>query len=367
MLTGVLKDPPFTGPGRSMMRRTLIALGIGLGLLGSTVVSAPAQAASVVTDPLADSEQTAREVAAFWLANGAANLKNATPYAVQAVVHGERVSTLVGPNGKAGAISPAPGPLSPKGKLPTTSGKVFFVGTDGQPHWCTGTAMNANYRNLVATAGQCVYDTQFAEGTHDKWVFVPGYSEGTTPWGLYVGKRAFAHYDFGVYKDFDRDFAFVNVYNGVVSSSDVLTDKGRLVDNVGGQGLAYNQPAISSSIDVFGYPAGPNGNRPPYTGETLERSTGPTFTMTLSDPPADQPIGVDSPFPGEGSLGSSWLSHYSTDSRAGYLNGITFGVSDTDGDNAHDTGVSAYFDGEVAEIFATAAQTWSGSIVYPPA
>ncbi|GAA3520799.1 hypothetical protein FHR32_003441 [Streptosporangium album] len=345
------------------MRRTLIALGIGLGLLGSTVVSAPAQAASAVTDPLASTVPAAQQVAAFWLANGAANLKNATPYAVQTVVHGKRLSTAVVPDGKPGLIAPAQGPLSPKGKLPTTSGKVFFVGADGQPHWCTGTAMQSTYRNLVATASHCVYDTQRAGATLDKWVFVPGYSEGTTPWGLYVGKQAVTHYDFVAYADYDRDYAFVNVYNGVVSSSsDVLTDTGRLVDNVGGQGFTWNQ-TTASSVDVFGYPAGlnPDGTQP-YTGQTLEWSYGKTFTALAPAIKGEELTGVDSPFTGEGSLGSSWLYRYSSNSRTGYLNGITISVSDTDGDNRYDTSVSPYFDSETYAVYSAAVNLWTGSI-----
>ncbi|GAA4221123.1 hypothetical protein FHR32_005368 [Streptosporangium album] len=345
------------------MRRTLIALGIGLGLLGSTVVSAPAQASSWVADPLASTVTAAQQVAAFWLADGAANLKNATPYAVQTVVHGERGSTDVVLDGKPGVVAPVPSPLSEEGQPPMTLGKVFFVGADGQPHWCTGTAMQSKYRNVVATAGHCVYDTQSGRTTLDKWAFVPGYSEGTTPWGLYVGKQAVTHFDFYASTDYDRDFAFVNVYGGVVSSSaGELTNTGRLVDNVGGQGFIWNQ-RTASSVDVFGYPAGPNPDgTQPYTGQTLESSTGSTFTMTLSDLPSDQPIGVDSPFTGEGSLGSSWLSRYSSDLRIGYLTGITISVSDTDGDNRYDTGVSPYFDGQVAEVYNTASNLWTGSI-----
>ncbi len=49
----------------------------------------------------------------------------------------------------------------------------------------------------------------------DKWVFVPGYYQGKTPWGIYVGKTAYTHYDFDVYEDYDRDYAFVTVYNGI--------------------------------------------------------------------------------------------------------------------------------------------------------
>ncbi|MEV4011634.1 hypothetical protein AB0J35_14115 [Nonomuraea angiospora] len=345
------------------MRRTLTALSIGLGLLGSTVISTPAQAEDVITVAPLATVSAAQEIARFWLADGAANLKNATPYAVQTEVQAERVSTPVVPDTKPGSVAPAPGPAEPKGKTPTTSGKVFFIGGDGQPHWCTGTALQSQYRNLVATAGHCVYDIQRSGTTLDKWVFVPGYTAGTTPWGLYVGKQAFAHFDFSTYNDYDRDFAFVNVYSGVVSPSpDVLTDTGRLVDNVGGQGFAWNQPT-DSMMDVFGYPAGPNPDgRRPYTGENLEWSTGPISTMTLSGLPADLFLGVESPFTGEGSLGSSWLYRYSSDYRTGYLNGITISVADTDGDDRYDTGVSPYFDGAVNIIYRAAAAAWTGSI-----
>ncbi len=348
------------------MRRALAALGVGVGLLGSTVVSAPARAASAVMAPLASNVPAAQQVAAFWLAGAGANLKIATPYAVQTVVHGERASADLVPDGKPGTVPPSQDVFPKKVKGPLTSGKVFFVGADGQPHWCTGTAMQSAYRNVVATAGHCAFDTEGAAGTLGglgKWVFVPGYSGGKTPEVLYVGRQAATHFDFGVYGDYDRDAAFVTVYNGVVSSSSgVLTDSGRLGDNVGGQGLAYNQPT-ASSVDVFGYPAGPDpdGTRP-YTGQTLERSTGSTFAVGLLDLPADQPVGVDSPFTGEGSLGSSWLYRYSDDTRTGYLAGITISVSDTDGDNRYDTSVSPYFDGEMYRVYSESTALQTGSI-----
>ncbi|MBB3731957.1 trypsin-like serine peptidase [Nonomuraea dietziae] len=345
-----------------MMRRRLLTLAIGLGLVGATAVAAPAQAADVVSAPLTFSTANALQVATFWLADGGANLRSATPYAPQTEVHGERTSTDVVPPGKPGLVSPVP--PEAEGELPQTSGKVFFVGADGQPHWCSGIAVQSNFRNLVATAAHCVYDMEGAPATVDKWAFVPGYFEGTIPSGLYVGKQAFVHYDFTQYRDHDRDFAFVNVYAGVVpSSSGALTTNGRLVDIVGGQGLAFNQ-TNTPAVDVFGYPAGPHpdGTRP-YTGETLERSTGQTFAMRLASPLADQLIGVDSSFTGEGSLGSSWLRSYSDDHRLGYLNGITTGVTDTDGDGRYDTGISPYFDSGLHTVFRAAGSYATGRII----
>ncbi|MFC7582762.1 hypothetical protein ACFQYP_02310 [Nonomuraea antimicrobica] len=57
---------------------------------------------------------------------------------------------------KPGSVVPVPG--NSGGKTLTTSGKVYFVTADGRPQWCTGTAMQSQYRNLVATAGHCALD-----------------------------------------------------------------------------------------------------------------------------------------------------------------------------------------------------------------
>ncbi|WP_250572865.1 trypsin-like serine peptidase [Nonomuraea sediminis] len=286
---------------------------------------------------------------------------NATPYSVQTVItDGALPSGGIVPDGKPTSVPPLAPPASrlANDKTPATTGKVFFVGADGQPHWCTGTAVQSAYRNLVATAGHCVYDTQSALTTLDKWVFVPGYADGTTPSGLYVGKQVFTHFDFASYEDYDRDYAFVNVYNGVVSApSGGLTNLGRLGDSVGGQGVAYNQP-LSTPVDVFGYPAG----TPPYTGEKIESFKGETFSVKIPSLKIEEGIGVDSRVPGEGSLGSSWLVSYSDGARLGYLNGITISVADTDGDLSYDTSVSPYFDGEFGEVYASAARIWTGSI-----
>ncbi|MEU7852642.1 hypothetical protein [Nonomuraea sp. NPDC049141] len=347
------------------MRRKLLTSGVALGLLGATALATPAHAANVVSAPLAFSAAEAQQVAAFWLADGAANLRAATPFAPPHEVRGERTSGAIVPSTQPVQYNPV-APLA-EGDLPQTAGKVFFVGGDEQPHWCSGAAVHTQYRNVVATAAHCVYDTVGAPVTTHNWVFIPGSAEGATPFGLYVGKRAFTHYDFTQYQDHDRDFAFVNVYSGVVPSADgTLTTNGRLADIVGGQGLTFNQEineTTAPAVDIFGFPAGPHPDATrPYTGQSLERSTGRTSAMSLTSPPADQLVGVESPFTGDGSLGSAWLKDYSDEHGLGYLNGITTGVSDTDGDGRYDTGVSPYFDTELAMIFKAAAASWTGRI-----
>ncbi|WP_433350826.1 trypsin-like serine peptidase [Microtetraspora malaysiensis] len=501
------------------MKRTLAFGGLvaTAGLLAAGL-AAPAQATNTVSsDNLANTNMAAKQVAAFWFGEAKANLLNATPYGVETKIVAKHVSKG-GPSADSKpGIVPAIGDekkAAAKSKnvnLPKTSGKVFFIGADHKPHWCSATSVQSSYKNLVATAGHCVYDTGANAATMDKWVFIPGYYQGKMPWGIYVGKQAFTHYDYDVYEDGDRDYAFVTVYDGVLPESatankeyksDVFATKaeaeaakaklqadkstvwsrldiveikgddqakpatvaefqalnegkdltgdgpfadgtiagkpqeidareyrsdkdsyvsrdgktlyfrtkvdgkgghghgrhhdqkpefkyfkrtfstkaatgyqvvgktfqiglksvGRLGDNVGGQGLAYNQK-LGKPVFVFGYPSGthPDGNNA-FTGKTLKWSYGKTFAVQAPAIKGEELQGIKSPFTGEGAIGSSWLLNYNNGRRVGYLNGVTIGVSDTTGNNRYDTSFSPYFDGETYGVYKAAAAVWSGKI-----
>ncbi|WP_260616058.1 serine protease [Microbispora sp. KK1-11] len=499
------------------MKRTLTFGGVTAGLLTSAVVAGPADASgSVPSVLLADTPLAAKQIAAFWYGENKANLIGATPYNVETKVAAEHMSTGGrGPYSKPGVIPAVGDERKPAAKsknvnLPKTTGKVFFIGADHKPHWCSATSVQSRYRNLVATAGHCVYDAESNAATLDKWVFISGYYQGKTPWGIYVGKQAFTHYDYDVYEDGDRDYAFVTVYNGVLPTSltadgyskvfetqqeakdaaaaiennkntagsklaispvldtdhvkplnvpesqktyvtadafhqlnigknifsdgpwmpgtgaddaettkeaydsvqkpgsNRLTDDhktgywrsefipnvgykyykrtwwvnydldyklsgktmsiklknvGRLGDNVGGQGLAYNQK-VDTPVFVFGYPSGSHldGNHA-YTGKTLKWSYGRTFAAQAPEVKGEELVGVKSSFTGEGSIGSSWLLNYKSGRRLGYLNGVTIGIADTDKNGRVDTSLSPYFDGELYSVYKAAANLWSGKIV----
>ncbi|WP_067169153.1 trypsin-like serine peptidase [Microtetraspora niveoalba] len=405
------------------MKRTLAFGGLvaTAGLLAAGL-AAPAQAAGdVASAPLAANGIAGQNIAAFWYAENAAALKGATPYNVETKVVAKHVSKGgPAPDSKPGVV-PAIGDekkAAAKSKnvnLPKTTGKVFFIGADKQAHWCTATSVQAAYKNLVATAGSCVYDTESNAQTLDNWVFIPGYYQGKTPWGIYVGKQAFTHYDYDVYEDADRNYAFVTVYNGIKFPANGWSDVFRLIQdrkweeldkfagfrevdkatydaydkagkvphyisrsgkykvwkfedagalgaNVGGQGLAYNQK-VGKPVFVFGYPSGqhPDGNHA-FSGHTLKWTYGKTFAVQAPAIKGEELVGTKSSFTGEGSLGSSWLVNYNNGRRLGYLNGVTIGVSDTDSNNRYDTSFSPYFDGELYGVYAAAKNLWSGSI-----
>ncbi|TDD40052.1 hypothetical protein E1286_34715 [Nonomuraea terrae] len=206
-----------------MKRILLPASGIVLatGLLAAGLAGTAHADGKVKTDTI-NAEAKAWQAVKFWTASNNKALRGATAFNPDNL----EVSQIKSGGGytadtKAGSTAPIGEEKKTTAKvqnvnLPKTIGKVFFV-KDGKKYWCSGTSIQSQYRNLVATAGHCVYDTDNNASTLDKWVFVPGYYQGKAPFGIYVGKQAFTHYDFDVYEDYDRDYAFVTVYDGIGS------------------------------------------------------------------------------------------------------------------------------------------------------
>ncbi|WP_327106521.1 trypsin-like serine peptidase [Nonomuraea glycinis] len=218
------------------MKRILLPAGgailatglLAAGLAGTANANAVPDWAS---DTMAKDAPAAAAVAEFWFkANGHTNnLAKATPYTWETKATSKlKVSGGYTPDTKASTVAPIGEEKKTASKtkninLPKTIGKVFFVDSKGDLKWCSGTSIQGKYKNLVATAGHCAYDDNKNASVMDKWVFVPGYYQGKTPWGIYVGKTAFTHYDYSVYNDRDRDYAFVTVYNGIQPGAGAAT------------------------------------------------------------------------------------------------------------------------------------------------
>jgi hypothetical protein len=198
------------------VKRLLIPLAAGLS---AAVLAAPANAApSWASDDLLPKPADAYGAAFFWLDSNGAALRKATQYNLDAkdvpkVVSSGSKGTTDGKPGMTAPTTTAKATTSKNVNLPKTIGKVFFLDKAGHYRWCTATSIQSRNRNLVATAGHCVFE----DGKNDvyrKWIFVPGYYQGKAPWGVYVGAYAFTAYDLDTYDDYDGDYAFVAVHNG---------------------------------------------------------------------------------------------------------------------------------------------------------
>ncbi|MGW5687632.1 trypsin-like serine peptidase [Nonomuraea sp. NPDC003754] len=508
------------------MKRILLPAGgaiLATGLLAAGLAGTAHAAPDVASDPMAKNAAAAKSIAEYWAASNGAALRAAKESNVWDSKDVAKLKSTGGYNAdtKPGVVAPIgeekkTATKSQNVNMPKTIGKVFFVNSKGEPRWCSATSIQSRYRNLVSTAGHCVYDTAGNSDVMSKWVFVPGYYQGKAPWGIYVGKQAFTHYDFDVYEDYDRDYAFVTVYNGInvgggtakeVSKADfdkhqgikdakdveisreeyrklrldprtadtvwrkkgtkaenvgpdypgaevskvevtkdaytaakvgkgngykfgepvveIVTDKqaaeykanqakepakypavvaqdergnwtvthyyvqqwfkpgsdtkfyktvfyiiegfvkdaGRLGDNVGGQGFAYNQPT-GKYVRVFGYPAAahPDGHKN-FTGITPKWCYGKTTAKTVGSAAKkiEEHVALKCSMT-EGADGGPWLLKYSNAKRLGYVNGVTSTFNDQDGNDRVDYISSPYFDGETASVYKAAANVWSGKI-----
>lgn len=187
----------------------------------------------------------------------------------------------------------------------TTTGKVFFTDHTGG-HWvCSGSLVNSNGKDLVITAGHCVYGTAggeipAGETWHSNWVFAPDYSNGYAPFGYWYAKQLWTLTNYMNNDDEPDDLGAALLWpnsNGV-----------NAVNWLGGQGMAWNQSS-SQGIYDFGYP-----QAAPFNGQTLQYCTGTSGFGWFSNMEF-----LPSNFTG-GSSGGPWLMNFN--GTWGYVNSV---------------------------------------------
>ncbi|TSE16586.1 hypothetical protein B1A87_012710 [Arthrobacter sp. KBS0703] len=171
-------------------------------------------------------------------------------------------------------------------------GKVFFT-MAGANYVCSGNSVIADNKSTVSTAGHCVNEGPGAFATN--FVFVPGYVNGTAPYGKWPARKLYAPSQWSKLGNiqYDTGFAIVSKVNGE-SLSDV----------VGASGVQFNQ-AREMTYMSFGYPAAV-----PFTGQTLVSCTGKAGTDSIN--PQFKTQGIPCDMTG-GSSGGPWFVQGGTD------------------------------------------------------
>lgn len=210
---------------------------------------------------------------------------------------------LDGPNGTPWTGSPS---LPPE----ITTGKVFFHTADGRSWLCSGSLVNSGGKDLVITAGHCVYGASGGEipgeTWHTNWLFAPAYSNGNAPYGYWAAASLWTLSD------------YINSPNQTDESNDLgaailypNSSGQRAVDLLGGQGYTWNQ---NSSLYIwdFGYPA-----EAPFDGsvnETCDGFESYSFLIGMEVLPCNLT---------GGSSGGPWLQDFfGTDGAYGHVNGV---------------------------------------------
>ncbi|MFI6790138.1 trypsin-like serine peptidase [Nonomuraea sp. NPDC050383] len=185
------------------------------------------------------------------------------------------------------------------GAVVRTVGRVFFTTAGGGNASCSGTAVTSANKSVVMTAGHCV---KMDGAAHRNWVFVPGFDNGRRPFGTWVATRLLTTQQWNAREDINFD----------IGAAVVAPLQGRaLVDAVGGQGVAFNQPRGRQTF-AFGFPAAA-----PFDGSALIYCSGRTFDDTVMT--RDQ--GLACRMTG-GSSGGPWFRGFDESTGLGWLNSV---------------------------------------------
>ncbi|GAA1279304.1 hypothetical protein GCM10009677_37160 [Sphaerisporangium rubeum] len=208
--------------------------------------------------------------------------------------------------------SPSPSPSAPLlasrssggapwtggGAIVRTEGRVFFT-YQGRTASCSGTAVSSANKSVVVTAGHCV---KLGGAFHTNWVFVPGYNAGSRPHGTWVATSLLTTPQWNSSEDMNYDMAAAVV---------APLDGKRLVDVVGGQGVAFNQ-GRRKQMYAFGYPAAS-----PYDGSRLTYCSGRAFDDFLLS--SDHGLTCDMT---GGSSGGGWFVNFNESTGTGTVNSV---------------------------------------------
>ncbi|WP_261559796.1 trypsin-like serine peptidase [Frankia tisae] len=162
-------------------------------------------------------------------------------------------------------------PYTQGGLVTATTGRLFTT-IGGADFACSASVVTSPGRDLVVTAGHCLHGgagAQFAQ----RVAFVPGYADGTLPYGIWTARRLTVTPGWASGSNFDVDagFALFNTHGGR-----------HLEDVAGAQGIAFGLSGTYPQYS-FGYP-----RLLPYDGSQLIYCAGPGS----ADPYGGPSIGV---------------------------------------------------------------------------
>lgn len=185
---------------------------------------------------------------------------------------------------------------------PKISGRLFFVTPDGKHSMCTASTVNSSGRDLIMTAGHCVY--KFGSGWNGNLVFAPAYRNGVAPYGLWNANYATTFQGWVNDRNYNYDQAFVKMF-----------PRGgqKIVNALGGNGLSFNYGPVQSNVRIMGWPV--DGR---YAGNRVGwYCDGGTFDSSLFDSDARMNCDMTG-----GASGGPWLRNRLSDDL-GYVFAVT--------------------------------------------
>ena len=108
-------------------------------------------------------------------------------------------------------------------------------------HFCTASVVDSSAGDLAVTAAHCV------SGRSAAMVFVPGYANGKTPYGIWPVTKVYTDSAWDASQDPDHDVAFLRLSD----ASD-----GTPIENLAGGETLATDASAGQAVKVIGYPDG---------------------------------------------------------------------------------------------------------------
>jgi V8-like Glu-specific endopeptidase len=196
------------------------------------------------------------------------------------------------------------------GVVAAAVGKIFFT-LGGTDYVCSGALVRSKHFYVVITAAHCVSGGHGQWATN--WTFVPGYADGTEPYGEYTARRFFVSPRWtGTGGGTEQyDIAFVRVTRATLYGR-----RSQVAKPPGGLPLRFaaSQRAVPAArAYVFGYPA-----LPPYSGLYLNYCAGHVKGSATHHGSAETVCAMTA-----GDSGGPWLTGFSPRAGTGTITAVT--------------------------------------------
>ncbi|GHF43961.1 hypothetical protein GCM10010218_26580 [Streptomyces mashuensis] len=153
--------------------------------------------------------------------------------------------------GTPAAASPAPASAGGQGTAAEAAplpyvGTFFYTGQGAPDHGCTGTVVHSPRGDVVVTAAHCVHQGGFRTDL----AFVPGYHDGTAPYGVWLPVSVDVDPAWADSQDPDHDVAYLRVR---AAGPEAVR---RPVERLTGAATPVFGASREGAVRVLGYPNG---------------------------------------------------------------------------------------------------------------
>lgn len=206
-------------------------------------------------------------------------------------------------------------------------GALFVQGnTSTGNHFCTASVVDSPGSDLLITAAHCISGGKNG-GYQKNIVFIPGYRDGTTPFGIWTVRKLLVAPQWQKSSDPDYDVGFVTLNS----------DNGKNIEDILGANKLSFDPGYRNLVRVTGYPDSVNE---PVACRNWTSQQSPTQLRFNCAGFYD------------GTSGSPFVTHFDPQTRTGTIIGVIGGYQQ--GGNTPSVSYSSYFGPWVEALFKQA-------------